>query len=114
LQKKKETKIQSDDPETREHTVTLQAGLRTLHEKGPELKRAISGNLDEMVEIYDKENEDDTTHRRNIPFFGNMIGEHLMNTCAARATIFFWGIKRGDSSWISFENAPKGSYQREV
>lgn len=31
-------------------TVTLQAGLRTLHEAGPELKRAISGNLDELVE----------------------------------------------------------------
>ena len=30
--------------------VTLQAGLRTLHEKGPELKRAISGQLDEMLE----------------------------------------------------------------
>ena len=25
----------------------VQAGLRTLHEAGPEVKRAISGNLDE-------------------------------------------------------------------
>ena len=33
-----------------DRTVTLQAGLRTLHEKGPELKRAISGQLDEMLE----------------------------------------------------------------
>ena len=32
-------------------TVTLQAGLRTLHDAGPELKRAISGNLDEMMEM---------------------------------------------------------------
>lgn len=32
------------------NTVTLQAGLRTLHEAGPELKRAISGNLDELIE----------------------------------------------------------------
>ena len=31
----------------------LQAGLRTLHEKGPELQRAISGNLDEMVTAED-------------------------------------------------------------
>lgn len=30
------------------NTITLQAGLRTLHEAGPELKRAISGNLDEI------------------------------------------------------------------
>jgi hypothetical protein len=29
--------------------MTLQAGLRTLHEAGPELKRAISGNLDEVI-----------------------------------------------------------------
>lgn len=29
--------------------MTLQAGLRTLHEAGPELKRAISGNLDEIT-----------------------------------------------------------------
>lgn len=29
--------------------MTLQAGLRTLHEAGPELKRTISGNLDEIV-----------------------------------------------------------------
>lgn len=28
--------------------MTLQAGLRTLHEAGPELKRAISGNLDDI------------------------------------------------------------------
>lgn len=31
------------------HQMTLQAGLRTLHEAGPELKRAISGNLDEII-----------------------------------------------------------------
>ena len=32
-------------------TITLQAGLRTLHDAGPELKRAISGNLDEMMDM---------------------------------------------------------------
>lgn len=32
-------------------------GLRTLHEAGPELKRAISGNLDEMRD------DDIPTHR---------------------------------------------------
>lgn len=35
--------------EDQNHQMTLQAGLRTLHEAGPELKRAISGNLDDMV-----------------------------------------------------------------
>jgi voltage-dependent calcium channel L type alpha-1D len=27
-----------------------QAGLRTLHDAGPELKRAISGNLEELMD----------------------------------------------------------------
>jgi len=41
----------TENPESVEdRAVTLQAGLRTLHEKGPELKRAISGQLDEMLE----------------------------------------------------------------
>lgn len=75
FKKKKETKIMSDTHEQDEtHTVTLQAGLRTLHEKGPELKRAISGNLDEMIEVLGDKDEDETTHRRNIPFFGAVMG----------------------------------------
>ena len=52
FKKKKESKSITDNPDsTEEKAVTLQAGLRTLHEKGPELKRAISGNLDEMEEL---------------------------------------------------------------
>ncbi|XP_055313578.1 muscle calcium channel subunit alpha-1 isoform X5 [Sitodiplosis mosellana] len=47
-------------------TVTLQAGLRTLHEAGPELKRAISGNLDELIE------EPEPMHRRNHTLFGSV------------------------------------------
>ena len=49
-----------------DNTVTLQAGLRTLHEKGPELKRAISGNLEEMIEMTGlgpQGDEDETLHR---------------------------------------------------
>jgi hypothetical protein len=30
--------------------IFLQAGLRTLHDAGPELKRAISGNLEELMD----------------------------------------------------------------
>ena len=40
--------------------------------QGPELKRAISGNLDEMLEVSGEKDDDDTTHRRNIPFFGSI------------------------------------------
>uniref|UniRef100_A0A336M534 Voltage-dependent L-type calcium channel subunit alpha n=1 Tax=Culicoides sonorensis TaxID=179676 RepID=A0A336M534_CULSO len=46
--------------------MTLQAGLRTLHEAGPELKRAISGNLDEL------EDEPEPMHRRNHTLFGSV------------------------------------------
>ncbi|XP_045456510.1 muscle calcium channel subunit alpha-1-like [Melitaea cinxia] len=45
--------------------MTLQAGLRTLHEAGPELKRAISGNLDEVVA-----EAVEPMHRRNHTLFG--------------------------------------------
>ncbi|RVE48345.1 hypothetical protein evm_007005 [Chilo suppressalis] len=47
--------------------MTLQAGLRTLHEAGPELKlkRAISGNLDEIVA-----ETVEPMHRRNHTLFG--------------------------------------------
>lgn len=49
FKKRKEQELKDGDKETH-NTVTLQAGLRTLHEAGPELKRAISGNLDELVD----------------------------------------------------------------
>ncbi|XP_050686137.1 muscle calcium channel subunit alpha-1-like isoform X28 [Eriocheir sinensis] len=62
--KKQEIKEQSDKDAS--NTVTLQAGLRTLHEAGPELKRAISGNLDEMRD------DDIPTHRRNHSLFGSV------------------------------------------
>ncbi|XP_068624737.1 muscle calcium channel subunit alpha-1-like [Battus philenor] len=45
--------------------MTLQAGLRTLHEAGPELKRAISGNLDEIAP-----EAVEPMHRRNHTLFG--------------------------------------------
>lgn len=37
-----------------DRAVTLQAGLRVLHEKGPELQRAISGQLHEMLDQVQK------------------------------------------------------------
>ncbi|KAK3872081.1 hypothetical protein Pcinc_022822 [Petrolisthes cinctipes] len=55
--KKKKQEIKEQIDKDASNTVTLQAGLRTLHEAGPELKRAISGNLDEMRD------DDIPTHR---------------------------------------------------
>lgn len=47
FKKRKEADVKDGDLNGN-NTVTLQAGLRTLHEAGPELKRAISGNLEEL------------------------------------------------------------------
>ena len=54
------------------NAVTLQAGLRTLHDLGPEIRRAISGNLD------DEENfkgmfEEEPSHRVIIKNNFNVI-----------------------------------------
>jgi len=64
FKKKKESRTTADNVDSQaqeSQAVTLQAGLRTLHEKGPELQRAISGNLDEMITAEDagKEPEED-------------------------------------------------------
>jgi len=56
FKKKKESRTATDNVDSQaqeSQAVTLQAGLRTLHEKGPELQRAISGNLDEMITAED-------------------------------------------------------------
>lgn len=49
FKKRKEQELK-DGNKVNHNTVTLQAGLRTLHEAGPELKRAISGNLEELID----------------------------------------------------------------
>ncbi|XP_076316388.1 muscle calcium channel subunit alpha-1-like isoform X2 [Tachypleus tridentatus] len=58
--------------------VALTAGLRTLHEVGPEIRRAVSGNLDtdEFGNFLDSE----PLHRRNHPFFGNMWSSVRQNS----------------------------------
>ncbi|RCN34172.1 hypothetical protein ANCCAN_19992 [Ancylostoma caninum] len=45
------------------------AGLRTLHEIGPELKRAISGNLETDFNFEDPEPQ----HRRTHSLFNNIV-----------------------------------------
>uniref|UniRef100_T1GVR3 Voltage-dependent L-type calcium channel subunit alpha n=1 Tax=Megaselia scalaris TaxID=36166 RepID=T1GVR3_MEGSC len=47
---KKRKEQEGRDYQGDEATITLQAGLRTLHDAGPALKRAISGNFDELLE----------------------------------------------------------------
>lgn len=63
FKKRKEQELKDGDKENH-NTVTLQAGLRTLHEAGPELKRAISGNLDELTD-----DNPEPMHRVRIKIF---------------------------------------------
>ncbi|XP_038067555.1 voltage-dependent L-type calcium channel subunit alpha-1D-like isoform X3 [Patiria miniata] len=55
-------------------TVALQAGLRTLQEIGPQIRRAISGNLEDMDdEVSEAVELDEPSHRRSHSLFGNML-----------------------------------------
>ncbi|XP_044741496.1 muscle calcium channel subunit alpha-1 [Chrysoperla carnea] len=64
---KKRKEQEMKDGAQEHNTVTLQAGLRTLHEAGPELKRAISGNLEELID-----DNPEPSHRRNHSLFGSV------------------------------------------
>ncbi|XP_044589484.1 muscle calcium channel subunit alpha-1 isoform X1 [Cotesia glomerata] len=66
FKKRKEQEMKEGDKDCH-NTATLQAGLRTLHEAGPELKRAISGNLEELLD-----DNPEPTHRRNHSLFGSV------------------------------------------
>ncbi|XP_076641129.1 ca[2+]-channel protein alpha[[1]] subunit D isoform X4 [Halictus rubicundus] len=66
FKKRKEQEMKDGDKDCH-NTVTLQAGLRTLHEAGPELKRAISGNLEELLD-----DNPQPMHRRNHRLFGSV------------------------------------------
>ncbi|KAK7582611.1 hypothetical protein V9T40_014056 [Parthenolecanium corni] len=66
FKKRKEQELREGDKDSHD-TVTLQAGLRTLHDVGPELKRAISGNLDELID-----DNPEPSHRRNHSLFGSV------------------------------------------
>ena len=50
------------------NAVTLHAGLRTLHDLGPEIRRAISGTLDDEEAFKSMFEEEEPTHRVRIHF----------------------------------------------
>ena len=83
----------------------LQAGLRQLQEFAPELKRAISGNLEEME-------KEEPEHRRNHGLFGNVFNavRDRRSSNASRRGSFRAGSFRGGES----SNAPSvnGDVQR--
>ncbi|GAB6020081.1 Voltage-dependent calcium channel type D subunit alpha-1 [Chamberlinius hualienensis] len=71
FKKKKEQLIKEQGEKHNVNTVALQAGLRTLHEVGPEIRRAISGNLDDD-NFGDGEGDVEPMHRRNHSLFGSV------------------------------------------
>lgn len=48
----------------------MHAGLRTLHDHGPEIRRAISGSLDDEDTFKAMFDEEEPQHRRNHFLFG--------------------------------------------
>lgn len=72
FKKKKEERARLNNQEE-EHTVALQAGLRSLHAFGPEIRRAISGNLDE--DNFENGPDWEPMHRRNHTLFGNVLSQ---------------------------------------
>uniref|UniRef100_A0A158PKH5 Voltage-dependent L-type calcium channel subunit alpha n=1 Tax=Angiostrongylus costaricensis TaxID=334426 RepID=A0A158PKH5_ANGCS len=69
FKKRKELEAKGIMPTHAQQAMALQAGLRTLHEIGPELKRAISGNLETDFNFEDPEPQ----HRRTHSLFNNIV-----------------------------------------
>ncbi|KAK0162142.1 hypothetical protein PV327_008504 [Microctonus hyperodae] len=90
FKKRKEQEMKEGDKECH-NTVTLQAGLRTLHEAGPELKRAISGNLEELLD-----DNPEPTHRLTPPT--PPPRRNLPSTTAAAITFTSSAIRDDSSS----------------
>ncbi|XP_078597255.1 voltage-dependent L-type calcium channel subunit alpha-1D-like isoform X29 [Branchiostoma floridae x Branchiostoma japonicum] len=68
--------------------VQLKAGLRTLHDIGPEIRRAISGNLEEQLaaEGIDIGDSEEPSHRRNHSLFGNHTESPVRSNNSLRKT----------------------------
>ncbi|KYO29801.1 hypothetical protein Y1Q_0023159 [Alligator mississippiensis] len=54
-------------------TIALQAGLRTLHDIGPEIRRAISCDLQDDEPEENNQEEEEDVYKRNGALFGNHI-----------------------------------------
>lgn len=83
FKKRKEDREKATGEDGSAGTVALQAGLRTLHEAGPDLRRAISGNLEE--DNFDNGEDVTPMHRRNHMLFGNMWTRGKQSGAKSRA-----------------------------
>ncbi|XP_062842400.1 calcium channel, voltage-dependent, L type, alpha 1D subunit, a isoform X2 [Trichomycterus rosablanca] len=73
FKKRKEEGLVGVHPTQTSTAIALQAGLRTLHDIGPEIRRAISCDLqdEELVDFMPEEDEE--IYRRNGGIFGNHV-----------------------------------------
>jgi len=62
-----------DDPNASKPIQVLQAGLRTLHDLGPEIRRAISGNLETDFDFSGDEQATKLNRNRNKSILGNFM-----------------------------------------
>uniref|UniRef100_A0A670HXQ1 Voltage-dependent L-type calcium channel subunit alpha n=1 Tax=Podarcis muralis TaxID=64176 RepID=A0A670HXQ1_PODMU len=76
FKKRKEQGLVGKHP-AKNTTIALQAGLRTLHDIGPEIRRAISCDLQED-EPEQNHHEEEEVYKRNGALFGNHVN-HVSN-----------------------------------
>ncbi|XP_036387021.1 voltage-dependent L-type calcium channel subunit alpha-1D-like isoform X3 [Megalops cyprinoides] len=79
FKKRKEEGLVGLHPAQNNTAVALQAGLRTLHDIGPEIRRAISCDLQEEELVDFIPEEDEEIYRRNGGLFGNHVN-HMNGT----------------------------------
>merc|ERR1719445_2005647 len=78
FKKKKEVKAAAEAPTDK--TTIFQAGLRTLHEAGPELQRTISTDLEAMWAAEQMMEQEEVNTRRNASLFGQISTEFKKHT----------------------------------
>ncbi|TSL97240.1 Voltage-dependent L-type calcium channel subunit alpha-1D [Bagarius yarrelli] len=90
FKKRKELGLVGRHPPSHNTAIVLQAGLRTLHDIGPEIRRAISCDLqdEDLVDFNPDEEED--IYRRNGGLFGNHVnhvnGDHRGSSTSTNVT----------------------------
>ncbi|XP_073207657.1 voltage-dependent L-type calcium channel subunit alpha-1D isoform X9 [Lepidochelys kempii] len=83
FKKRKEQGLVGKHP-AKNTTIALQAGLRTLHDIGPEIRRAISCDLQDDEPEENNHEEEEDIYKRNGALFGNNIN----HVCSDRRDSF--------------------------
>ncbi|ELT95848.1 hypothetical protein CAPTEDRAFT_206641, partial [Capitella teleta] len=103
--KKRKEQMQKMHQLGHEHTNALQAGLRAVHDLGPEIRRAISGNLDE--DSFPAKEAEEPMHRRNHSLFGTVMSALTSSRNQNRSNSLSIGFAPGQHAKISPTNSLK-------